>query len=93
MEGQAVWVHPLSAGQYSQLVHCTNTQPAWKANYLLLHFACRHADASHCFPTVADAEGMTLEVFNQLIPTALEQGGFSAEEGEKKETNCEPTTH
>ena len=92
VEGRTIFVHPLTAGQYRRLVAFMRSAEAdpVTGDFMLLSWSCKDADGKLVYPTAADAEGMSVDTCNALLPVCVKVNGFGGEDQKKNELRSNP---
>ena len=90
VEGQTVYVHALTAGQYAEMLHAVKAfekaKTPHKADFLLLHLSVKDADGNAVFGSTEEAMAVPLTVAGALLPACLKLNGLG-EHDEKKEAS------
>jgi hypothetical protein len=92
VEDTTYHVHPLTAGQFRRLVGYMRGKDAdaITGDFMLLAWSVRDADGTPIYATAEDAEGMTPEACNKLLPVCVEINGFGGEDAKKKPSEVTP---
>jgi hypothetical protein len=87
IEGQKVIVHPLNAGQFSELLQSIEAYKksgeAHKADFLLLSMTVKDESGNPAFATVDDAMTVPVTVAGVLLPVCLRVNGMGQADEKK----------
>jgi hypothetical protein len=92
-DGTTVYVRPLNAGQYRRLVAYMRSKDADPVygDFLLIYYSCHDKDGNPLFKSVEEAETMTNEACNALLPVCVKAKGFGTEEQKKSPSEATPS--
>ncbi len=90
-EGKTYHVHPLNAGQYRRLVRYMRGKGAdpVRGDFMLLAWSVRDEHGTPVYPTADDAETMTNDLCNTILPACVRVNGF--EDDDEKKATSDPT--
>jgi hypothetical protein len=91
VDGTTIHVHPLTAGQYRRLVAYMRQKDAdpVTGDFLLLSYSVRDGEGKPLYMSAEDAESMTPDACNALLPVCVQINGFGADD--EKKSPCEVT--
>lgn len=94
VEDKTYFVHPLTAGQFRRLVAFMRGKDAdaITGDFMLLAWSVRDADGKPVYQSPEEAENMTPEACNKLLPVCVEINGFGGEDAKKKTSEVIPSS-
>lgn len=88
VEGVAVVVRSLTAGELSRVLHSVETERTngtpWRADYQLVSLTCHATDGTPLFVSVTDVEAESPTVVARLVQACVSQNKLADTHDEKK---------
>lgn len=94
VEGQTVYVHALTAGQYAELLNAIDAfkkkGESHKADFELLRLSVKDADGKPVFGSSEEAMAVPLAVAGTLLPVCLKANGLGEHDAKKAASATTP---